>query len=269
MSIIIPCYNSEATLEETLLSIQDQHYTQWEAIIVDDGSIDNSARIAEKWVQKDSRFNYFWKENGGLGSARNFGIQRSIGKYILPLDSDNLIEPFFASEALNILKDYERVGVVHGHAEFFGEKTGKWIIDEYNFERLLALNYIDACAIFRKSLWVKVGGYDEKIPYQGIEDWDLWLAFGVQGVQFHHLNKVTFRYRIASNSMIRSYTKEIFDSNVEYLTKKYSKEYYSAYYTTYCQLKKYQKRSDENWFFMLKRKTQHVFLNISKIKLHR
>lgn len=223
LSIIVPCYNSELTLEETLQSILDQSFSNWEAIIINDGSFDSTEEIALTWRKKDNRFKYFFKENEGLGKARNFGIKKSGGSFILPLDSDNLIFPNFAEKALEIFKNNAEVGVVHGNAELIGEKSGIWKIPKYNFQEMLVVNYIDACAIYRKSLWQEVGGYDEHMPHQGNEDWDLWLAFGALGVQFYHLDIVTFNYRISSNSMLRSYTPKIIKDNEDYIFKKYRK----------------------------------------------
>lgn len=226
LSIIIPCFNSEATLEETLRSILSQNYYNWEALIVDDGSKDNTSKIAQNFIQKDRRFKYWYKSNEGLGKARNFGISKSTGEFILPLDSDNLVTKDYALTAIEVLKENPEIGVVHGNAELFGEESGIWEIRNFDFEQLLVQNYIDACAIFRKKLWEQVGGYDELMPYQGNEDWDLWLAFGAANVKFYHLNTVTFKYRIQSTSMNRSYTEEIKSANEDYIAKKYSKYYY-------------------------------------------
>src|SRR5690606_38985259 len=81
ISVIIPCYNQAHYLEEALQSVLEQTYTDWECIIVNDGSQDNTENLAKKWIEQDSRFNYFFKENGGLCSARNFGIRNSSGVY--------------------------------------------------------------------------------------------------------------------------------------------------------------------------------------------
>lgn len=229
LSIIIPCFNSELTLHSTLKSVYDQAFEDWEAIIVNDGSVDKTEQIAMQWVQMDSRFKYFSKLNEGLGKTRNFAILRSKGIYLLPLDSDNLIGKDFANDAIKIFKNDHRIGVVHGHAEYFGAKNGIWKIDEYSFEKMLITNYIDACAIFKKDLFDKVNGYDTQMPFQGNEDWDLWLAFGVLDVKFHHLKKVTFKYYVHNNSMIRSFTDEMFIANQDYVIKKYSKIYYDFY----------------------------------------
>lgn len=225
LSIIIPCYNSEATIESTLESVLHQDFQEWEAIIVNDGSIDLTEEIALKWVYRDKRFKYFSKQNEGIGKTRNFGILKAKGKYVLPLDSDNLVANDFAKEAIAILENNNEIGVVHGDAEYFGEKSGLWKVDEFDLTKLLIGNYIDACAIYRKVLWEKVGGYAENMPFQGHEDWELWITFGSIGVQFKYLNKITFKYRVTSNSMIHSFTEKMLEINNEYVVRKYSKLY--------------------------------------------
>ncbi|PZX92466.1 glycosyltransferase family 2 protein [Flavobacterium aquariorum] len=229
LSIIIPCYNSEATLETTLESVLNQEFQDWEVIIVNDGSIDSTEKIALKWVNQDSRFKYFAKENEGLGKTRNYGIARSKGIFILPLDSDNQLMKDFVQDAIDVFKNKPEIGVIYGDAEYFGERNGLWKVDQYNFNKILAGNYIDACAIYRKKNWVEVGGYDENMPYQGHEDWEFWIALGVLNVEFYHLNKITFKYFVSNSSMIRSFTDEMLVVNQNYIVKKYSKLYFDYY----------------------------------------
>lgn len=224
VSIIIPCYNSEATLEATLKSVVAQNFQHWEAIIVNDGSTDDTEAIALNWVKKDNRFQYLSKANEGLGKTRNFGIEKARGTYILPLDSDNLVATDFAQDALAVLEENPQIGVVYGHARYFGEKQGLWEVEAYDFKKILAANYIDACAIYRKKWWIEVGGYDENMPYQGHEDWDFWIALGVLKVQFYHLNKITFHYYVSKKSMIRSFNASMQQANNDYIFKKYSEQ---------------------------------------------
>jgi glycosyltransferase involved in cell wall biosynthesis len=226
LSIIIPCFNSEATLEATLQSVWNQKYQNWEAIIVNDGSIDNTEEIALDWVKRDDRFKYYTKQNEGLGKTRNFAINKSIGTLILPLDSDNQLEENFVYDAVSIFEINANIGVIYGHAQYFGEKNGFWEVDDYKLEKILVHNYIDACAIYKKKFWEEVGGYDEKMPYQGHEDWELWVAFGSINVMFYHLKKITFYYYVSGNSMIRTFTKAMTKSNQDYIVKKYSKLYH-------------------------------------------
>ena len=236
LSIIIPCYNSASTLESTLESVNDQDFQDWEAIIVNDGSTDATEEMALKWVNRDNRFKYFSKQNEGLGKTRNFGILKANGKYVLPLDSDNLVANDFAKEAIAILESNNEIGVVHGDAEYFGEKSGLWKVDEFDLTKILIGNYIDACAIYRKVLWEKVGGYAENMPFQGHEDWELWIAFGSVGVQFKYLNKITFKYRVTSNSMIHSFSANMIEANNEFVFKKYSRIYQEQFNLVYKKL---------------------------------
>ncbi len=92
ISIIVPIYNVENYLRMCLDSIQNQTYQNFECLLINDGSPDNSADICREYVAKDARFHYFEKENGGLSSARNFGIERSTGAYLTFVDSDDWLE---------------------------------------------------------------------------------------------------------------------------------------------------------------------------------
>jgi len=93
ISIIIPMYNVEKYLRRCLDSVKNQTFTDWQAICVDDGSPDNSGKIAEEYADKDKRFVVVYKENGGLSDARNAGFPYAKGKYIMYLDSDDFIHP--------------------------------------------------------------------------------------------------------------------------------------------------------------------------------
>ena len=242
LSIIIPCYNAESTLAATLESVISQDFQDWEALIINDGSTDSTEDIALRWIEKDKRFRYYAKQNEGLGKTRNYGIERAQGVYILPLDSDNLLMKDFIQEAIAVFEKNPEIGVVYGDAEYFGEKTGLWKVDDYNLNKMLVHNYIDACAIYRKKLWEKADGYDEKMPYQGHEDWEFWIAFGILNVKFYHLKKVTFKYFVAKDSMIRSFTHEMVLLNQDYIVKKYCRLYHHYYVNGNSKLEAYRKK---------------------------
>lgn len=221
VSIIIPCYNSAATVEETLRSVVNQSFEGWEAIIVNDGSPDHIEEIAKKWVELDPRFRYFRKENGGLATARNYGIQRASGKYILPLDSDNKVLPTFISSAIKVLESNHLIDILYGNAIYFGEKSGDWIVGQFDKKRMLESNYIDACAIIKRELFVKTGYYDDKMPFQGVEDWEFWIRQVKNKSKFHYLNSPTFEYRVTGDSMIRSFSQEMTLKNIYYISNKH------------------------------------------------
>ena len=104
VSIIIPIHNADKTLRECLDSIMHQSYDNYEVIMVNDGSIDDSAAICKEYSKKDRRFRYFKKENGGVSSARNLALGKSEGKYVSFVDSDDYIDTFFLSCAISLLE---------------------------------------------------------------------------------------------------------------------------------------------------------------------
>lgn len=242
LSIIIPCYNSEATLEATLDSVSKQEFTLWEAILVNDGSKDNLEDIALDWVNKDKRFRYYKKDNGGLGTARNYGITKALGEYILPLDSDNTIKPDFAEQAIHLLQVNPKIGVVYGNAEYFGERTGTWKVGVFDKFRMLKHNYIDACAIIKKDVFDSVGLYDTEIPFQGHEDWEFWLRVMQSKYEFFYLNKITFNYRVTGDSMIKSFDGNMLKANLSYIKTKHAEYYFETYNQLFLKHKQLKKQ---------------------------
>lgn len=244
VSIIIPCYNTSSTLDDTLDSVFKQKFTDWEAIIVNDGSPDDLESIALKWTNRDQRFKYFKKDNGGLGSARNFGIRNSLGDYILPLDSDNKLCELFIENALKILEYDTNVGVVYSDLKLFGEKDKKLIVGEFDKFKLLIENYIDACAIIRKKVFDDIGFYDENMPFQGHEDWEYWIRVLGTNTCFYYLKEIGFEYRVNKNSMLRSFNKEMKDANVKYILSKHHSIYRKEFDNLYHQNILLKKQSD-------------------------
>ncbi len=203
ISIIIPCYNHGKYIQETLDSIERARGKYLlEVIIVNDGSTDIETITVLKNIEEKGYF-VINQKNGGLGNARNNGIRIAKGKYILPLDSDNIVEKPYLNEAIEILETQLNVDIVYGNALYFGEKSGGWIVGHYDFESLKRRNYIDACAVYRKSIWENTGGYDEKMPKMGLEDWDFWINCSLHQYHFFYLDKFCFSYRVLKNSMIR------------------------------------------------------------------
>lgn len=115
VSIITPLYNGEKYVAQTIESVLAQTYTDWEMIVVNDGSKDRSGEIVQAYTQKDSRIKLFSQPNGGSASARNNGIRRAEGQYIALLDADDLWEPFFLEAQLALLKEKNAVLVYGSH----------------------------------------------------------------------------------------------------------------------------------------------------------
>ena len=109
VSIIIPCYNQGKFLDETLKSVYEQTYKDWECLMIDDGSTDNTPEICKSWLEKDSRFKYFHKKNEGVNNARNFGLDLASGTWIQLLDADDLIKKEKLSKSLLYIDQYNLI----------------------------------------------------------------------------------------------------------------------------------------------------------------
>lgn len=117
ISIILPCYNVEKYLAKSIESVLDQTYSDFELLVVIDGSPDNSKQIAEKYAIADKRIKVFEKENGGLSDARNYGLERAEGEFIYFMDSDDWIEPDLLEDNLKILESENLDFVVFGYIQ--------------------------------------------------------------------------------------------------------------------------------------------------------
>jgi glycosyltransferase involved in cell wall biosynthesis len=224
ISIIVSCFNQAQYLKESLQSVMDQTFQDWECIIVNDGSRDNTEEIAEKWINRDKRFHYIQKVNGGLSSARNAGIAIAKGDYILALDADDYISNDYIEKIIVEFEKDNSLKIVYAKARKFGVVEGEWNLPEYNFKNLLKSNMIYCSAVFKKSDWEMVGGFDTKLIY-GIEDWEFWISILKKGGNVKRLNFVGFYYRIKEISMITELigTKVEFSRN--YISIKHAKFY--------------------------------------------
>jgi glycosyltransferase involved in cell wall biosynthesis len=220
VSIVVPCYKQAHYLEETLQSVLEQSYSNWECIVVDDGSPDHTAQVAEQWCKKDKRFKYLYQKNLGLPSARNSGIRISKGEYILPLDSDDILHKDYLKKTVVILDLEKHVGVVSCYRYFFVNNVNN-IIKEFkasgsNYHDLMFENKLMPSSIFRKKCWEEVGGYDESMT-KGYEDWEFWLSVTKKKWEFKFVEEFLFFYRKSSNSMLVDTTKNHSESVRKYI----------------------------------------------------
>ena len=202
VSIIIPCYNHGLMLREALASVEQvRNENLLEVLIVDDGSSDaETVRILKELAE--AGYSVVSQPNRRVSAARNTGIRLAKGEFILPLDSDNRLRDVYLKEGVSLLKKNPNIGVIYSDAEYFGEKTGRWDVQEFDLLSLIRKNFIDVCALYRKALWEQVGGYDERMPWMGLEDWDFWLRVARHGGTFFHRSEVGFDYRVRADSQI-------------------------------------------------------------------
>jgi glycosyltransferase involved in cell wall biosynthesis len=198
VSIIIPCYNHGAFIEEALNSVYAQTFTDYELIVVNDGSTDPATnRLLGKLA--DNGLKVLQTSNRGPAAARNEGISRCRGKYVLPLDADDRIAAPFLEQTVGILDRDPEVGVVYSHVELFGLAGGEWPQPEFSLQGILFENMIVASAVFRRSDWERVGGYSTAMMH-GWEDWDFWLSLVALGRTVVRLPEKLFFYRIRQGS---------------------------------------------------------------------
>ena len=222
ISVIVPCYNQAQYLDECLQSVLDQTYPNWECIIVNDGSPDNTEEVAKKWLAKDSRFKYYYKKNGGLSSARNYGLDKSIGEFIQLLDCDDYLEKNKFKNQANQFND--SIDIYIAGYRYFEDSEGiknKRILGRNNFLpevcllpddkkdiKLLFKNknpFVVSAPLFRKSVFDIVGVFNENLT--SLEDWEFNFRCALHDMVFKHTgynkeDKVLIR--LHDNSMMRN-----------------------------------------------------------------
>ena len=228
ISIIVPIYNTDCYLRQCLDSIINQSYKNFEVLLVNDGSVDDSAMICKEFAEKDSRIRYFEKENGGVSSARNLGLKNVKGNYITFVDSDDWVEENYLEVLYNALKENEVDISISAHNYFnmddnlyylpsYSEEQlhtldiGKVSRDEFLelFPELSSLNHDFNCAVsklFKVDL-VKNLLFDESVNYG--EDLDFFFNLYLNVSSIYYVNQPTYIYRqhqrSASNNCLESH----------------------------------------------------------------
>jgi len=228
VSIIVPCYNQAEYLSEALQSVLNQSYENWECIIVNDGSPDDTEVVAKSWLAKDKRFKYVFQENKGIVGARNKGISLSKGEYILPLDADDKISVKYLAYAVNAFQRDVDLKLVYCKAEKFGDVVGFWDLRPFSLFNLSRFNMIFCSALYRKKDWEKVGGYDENMKC-GIEDWEFWIAILKTGGKVACLEELGFFYRIRPNSRTENLNEGKITPLYEYMNIKHADFFVEQY----------------------------------------
>jgi len=230
VSVVIPCYNSGQYLEDAVASVMSQTYSDWEIVIVDDGSTDKDtlAVLYALEARLDPRIRVMRQPNAGPAVARNTAITCARGKYILPLDADDTIEASYMEQAVPVLERDADIGIVYCKARKFGLEQGLWELPSFSYEKMAVGNIIFCTAFFRRDDWKAVGGFLETLVH-GMEDYDFWLkiltidrkVYQIDDVLFNYRineNSRTFRFKLNRDAVISTYA-EIFRNNIEYFSK--------------------------------------------------
>jgi glycosyltransferase involved in cell wall biosynthesis len=197
----VPCFNQAEYLFDSIRSVIQQSYPNWECIIVDDGSTDDTEAVAHSWCKKDERFRYIHQENSGLSAARNTGIEQAKGDFILPLDADDKIADQYIEKAIEAFEQDPKLKLVYCRAHKFGMEEGAWDLPDFSLFDLAQGNIIFCSSVFRRSDWMAIGGYDPLMRH-GLEDWEFHIRLLKDNGAATRLDYVGFYYRIKERSMI-------------------------------------------------------------------
>ena len=242
ISIVIPIYNAEKYLEECLTSIKNQKYKNFEVILVNDGSIDNSESICKAFVESDTRFRYYLKVNGGASSARNLGLDNVKGDFITFIDSDDWIDENHLELLINSIKKTNSDIVVSCYKEFDNNIDTYYTIvytkqekNLLNFEKmnrddfltifpkLMSINvcFNNAVAkLFRKEL-VNNLRFDTSIKYG--EDLDFYFSLYLNVESVSYVDELTYVYRIHGDSTTSNFNQEYAEQELSVFKKMFKK----------------------------------------------
>ena len=204
ISVIIPVYNGEKTIKETILSVLNQTFEDWELIIINDGSTDSTIEIITQ-IQ-DNRIRVFNFENAGLARSRNRGIDHSQGEFISFLDADDLWTTDKLEAQFQTLQNNPKVMVAYSWTDYIDQSSqflhsGRHITINGNvYQHLLVNNFLEngSNPLIRKQALNQVGGFDSSI--NSVADWDMWLRLAA-GYQFVAVPLPQILYRVSARSM--------------------------------------------------------------------
>lgn len=227
VSIIVPAYKAEKYIHRCLDSIHHQTFTDWECILVDDGSPDTSGDICDEYAAKDSRFKVIHRENGGVAMARQTGVDAAIGEYLIHADPDDYVELNMLEE---MVTEIERQGVDILLTDFFKDKlNGSIVIDKQTFNGTTCKDMTDDILFQRLhgSLWnkiVKRSCYRAASPqfFSGInycEDVLIWVQMSRFNVSVGYLPKAYYHYVSTEGSITARVTKSGYAMRKMYIKK--------------------------------------------------
>ncbi|MFA7315467.1 MAG: glycosyltransferase family 2 protein [Candidatus Paceibacterota bacterium] len=209
VSIILPTLNGSKRISQALESVISQTYTDWELLVIDDGSTDETGHLVSGYSIRDPRIHYIKNENNlGVQKSLNKGLREAKGEYIARIDDDDL---WIDSNKLKIQvayleqnKDCVLVGTNAKICDSLGRELGEYFLPETDTKiraRMLSKNcFIHPSIVSRKSVIMEAGAYDEKEETKHIEDFSLWLRIGLLGKMIN-LNSIAVQLTVHSQSM--------------------------------------------------------------------
>lgn len=223
VSIIIPLYNSQDYIAQTIESCMNQTHSDIEIVVVDDCSSDKSVETVKKLMKEDSRIRLYCNgQNMGVIRTTNFGIKQSNGEYIMVLGNDDILANNHIEVAVNKLEEkrysflYFSSDLIDEHGNVFGER----VVEDVNGQYYLFArkNPVNACGAMINANYLKqIGGFPEKLGYRNCGEWYLWIEL-LKHDKCAYIKEVKSFYRIHSNNL----TKKLYSKENIKMTKDYS-----------------------------------------------
>ena len=211
VSVIMPTYNHARYLSESISSVLNQSYRDWELIIIDNYSQDDTESVVREYAGKDPRIRYFqFSNNGIIAASRNHGIRQAQGEYVAFLDSDDIWMPEKLDEQMKVFEGMEGTGLVYSRAVGFTDDgrhlhvMPKKIFSGNVFNRLLKNNFIGCSTVLVKNnILEEIGIFDVRTDLVSVEDYELWLRIARHNKAVG-LNQILVKYRIHSQAVSMS-----------------------------------------------------------------
>jgi len=257
VSVIVPYYNDGAYLRDALNSIAlFKKYPQYsyEVIVINDGSTD-AVSLALLEEIKNEGYIVIDQQNQRVAAARNTGLRIAKGRYMLFLDSDNIMREAFITKGLPVLESGD-ADIVYGKAKFFGASNQPvFRQDVMHLPTLMARNYIDVCSLIRREVYEKLGDFDTS-PVLNMDDWEYWIRAVKAGFKFRFVDVFFYDYRLHARSMSSAINDETYHQARKYIYEKYPEQVLESYFYltqqfhNYRQDKKRPLRSFFKYFYL-------------------
>ena len=197
VSVLMPYYNMSKYFLDTLKSLKEQTFIDWECIIINDGSTDNDRNLILDNIKNDFRFRYYEQNNGGVANAKNTAAALSRGELIVPLDPDDIISSVFLELGVKYMDEHPECSLYYGHSIYFGDYTSPWELHWEGYKSLLSRNTIFNTSMFRKKDFERIGGYNEQL--KAFEDWEMYIRLLYHNDTVYQSDMIHYLYRFRHN----------------------------------------------------------------------